>query len=157
MSLPEPKYNKNDYQAHYPELLIRHMAGGHSYMSFAGSVNVSPSILREWEEDYPDFKEAREIGTSKCMLFFEKLGIAGAAGKVEGFNSSAYKLQLEYRFMNPVEALKKNIIQIGIAGNNQDVTINSISDFIDLPPNGRDKPLELENDIVEITDYTVNS
>lgn len=63
------------YKPEYCELLIEHMGKGFSYDSFAGLIEVHIDTLYEWEKVNPEFSEAKKIAFSKCMIFWEKLGI----------------------------------------------------------------------------------
>ena len=78
------------YEERYPEMLIHHMTEGLSYQSFAATIGVHIDTLYEWERVYPNFSEAKKVGKGLLLLFFEKLGRAAAAGKVENFNATAY-------------------------------------------------------------------
>lgn len=57
------------YQEKYCQMLIDHMAKGHSFESFAGveGVWVSRKTLYDWANANPDFAIAREIGQAKRM------------------------------------------------------------------------------------------
>lgn len=52
------------YDPKFCQMLIQHMAKGHSFESFGGveSVWVGRSTLYEWADKYPEFANAREIG-----------------------------------------------------------------------------------------------
>lgn len=89
---------KTKYQAHFPGLLIEHMAQGLSFESFAAAVHVGRSVLYKWLDTHEEFAEAKEIGFEKSRLFWEKLGIAGVAGKVPNFNAATYIFTLKNRF-----------------------------------------------------------
>lgn len=65
------------YDPIYCEMLIRHMEGGLSYESFAGSIRVCRTTLYEWEEHHPEFSYAKSVGRELERLFWEKAGIDG--------------------------------------------------------------------------------
>ena len=78
------------YDEAYPNLLLKHMEEGLSYQSFAATLGVHVDTLYEWEKVYPEFSEAKKIGKGLLLLFFEKLGRAASAGRVENFNATAF-------------------------------------------------------------------
>lgn len=86
------------YKQEYCQQLIDHMAQGLSFESFAGVIGVHDETLRNWSTKYPEFFAARKIGYAKNQVFWEKLGLAGAAGKVDGFNSAAWIFNMKNRF-----------------------------------------------------------
>lgn len=70
------------YNEQYCEMLIKHMAEGLSYESFAGLIGVSIRTLYDWEIRYKAFAQAKEIAFPKSLLWWENLGRAMAAGKL---------------------------------------------------------------------------
>lgn len=66
---------KTKYKPEFCDLLIDHMSRGLSYYAFAAEINVNRDTLYEWEKNYSDFKEAKSIGLTKSLLFWEKLGV----------------------------------------------------------------------------------
>lgn len=89
---------RRGYEPHYPDMLINHMAQGLSFETFAAAVGHPIATIRKWAEDYPDFNQAREIGESYLLLFWEKMGIAGAAGKIKGFAARTWEVNMRVRF-----------------------------------------------------------
>jgi transcriptional regulator with XRE-family HTH domain len=65
------------YQEHFCQMLIEHMSKGLSFESFAGVIGVSRDTVYRWARDIAAFDEAKEIGTSKSLLLWEKIGIDG--------------------------------------------------------------------------------
>lgn len=78
------------YKPEYCDQLIEHMKEGLSYDSFAGLIRVNDDTLREWEKKHSEFAAAKKEARRLQALFWEKLGRAAAAGKVEGFNATAF-------------------------------------------------------------------
>jgi hypothetical protein len=72
------------YDPKYCEQLVEHMAGIHSFETFAAIINVNPDTLYEWAKQHPEFSEAKKIGRMKCQLGCERLFKAQAAGKIKG-------------------------------------------------------------------------
>jgi hypothetical protein len=60
------------YKPEYCEMLIKHMANGFSFESFAALIDISGSSTYEWIKDYPDFADAKRTGTKKSLHWFEK-------------------------------------------------------------------------------------
>lgn len=81
-------------------MLLDHMAQGLSFESFAGrdEVAVSKQTLYDWLEKHSEFVDAKGLGTERCRLFWEKLGIAGAAGRLPNYNNAAYIFNIKNRF-----------------------------------------------------------
>lgn len=88
------------YKPEYCELLIEHMKTGLSIEAFAGVVSVAKDTIYGWLRNYSEFSDARKIGDEKSRLFWEKLGVAGAAGKIQGFNVASYIFNKKNRFPN---------------------------------------------------------
>lgn len=65
------------YKPEYCELLIEHMAGGHSFESFAGrpDVRVNIDTLYEWAKVHPQFSEAKSIGYAASFYQWEDVGL----------------------------------------------------------------------------------
>lgn len=58
------------YKPEYCQKLIDHMATGHSFVSFAGTINVGKRTIYEWVEKHPEFAAAKQIAKSKCEEFY---------------------------------------------------------------------------------------
>ena len=90
-----PHRNTSKYKPEYCERLIDHMAQGMSFESFAGKVRVSKGTLFNWYKDYPDFKEAKEIGEACLLYFFENVGNEAIYGQIEHFNASVWIFKMK--------------------------------------------------------------
>jgi hypothetical protein len=71
------------YKPEFCEALIKHMAGGSSFWSFAASVDVCMDTLSEWTKVHEEFSEAKKIGMAKLLKFDEDLAKAGTAGQLK--------------------------------------------------------------------------
>jgi hypothetical protein len=93
------------YKEEYCEALINHMAQGFSYKSFAGVIRVHRSIMNDWEERYPEWEEAKDIGRSLSLLFAERLLLSGAQGEIENFSaaSAIFNLKAQHAWTDRVE------------------------------------------------------
>lgn len=102
------------YQKKYCDMLVKHMASGLSYETFAAVIDVDRSTLYAWEKNnkkYPGFSDAKRKGFEQCQLFWEKLGVGGTAGKVKNFSSGTWVYNMKCRFrkdwMEPTMAKKE--------------------------------------------------
>jgi hypothetical protein len=88
------------YKEEYCEMLVKHMAEGFSFMSFAAVIDVNSDTLYEWAkpEVQPNFSDAKIIAFSKNRLFWERVGIDGALGRIQNFNATAYVWNTKNRF-----------------------------------------------------------
>lgn len=101
---------KTKYKKEYNELLIEHMASGLSFESFAGEVGVTFQTLYNWAKENDSFFEAKALGTARSRLFWENMGVHGAAGQLRGFNYGCWYRNMENRFnwKEKVEVTSKN-------------------------------------------------
>jgi len=80
------------YRADYhPMKMVEFMTLGWSLASVACEFEVSKSTLTVWATKYPDFAEARKIGTEARESHYDKAGIEAMAGDNPGFNSVVWK------------------------------------------------------------------
>lgn len=62
------------------------------------SFRVDPATLRRYERDFPeDFATIKDARILR-RLFWEKLGIDGALGKIKGFNAASWIFNMRNRF-----------------------------------------------------------
>lgn len=87
------------YKSEYCEKLIEHMAEGLSFESFAGVIGTCKQTIYGWTEKHDEFLDAKRKGTEKCRVFWEKLGIDIARGKVPG-NGRTWEVNVKNRFRN---------------------------------------------------------
>jgi len=69
----------------YCDMVIEHMAQGHSLTSFAGEIEVEPRTVERWAQDggefsHPAFCRAVKIGRAKAVTHWEKQALAVAKG-----------------------------------------------------------------------------
>lgn len=74
----------------YCEKLILHMKDGYSFASFGSTISVCKDTLYDWVKIYPDFSDAKKIGESHSLYYWESLGLKAARGEIQGFNASAF-------------------------------------------------------------------
>jgi len=86
------------FKPSYSNALIKHMSEGLSYEAFAGLVNVNLDTLYNWEQLFPEFSEAKQIGVQKSRYFWEVVGRQGAVGKIKNFSAASYCFNMKNRF-----------------------------------------------------------
>ena len=86
------------YKEEYCQMLIDHMEKGFSFNSFAGIIRVNTDTLAEWRNKHKSFSDAQKLGRALSSLFWEKMGMAGAAGRVPGFNAATWIFNMKNRF-----------------------------------------------------------
>lgn len=89
---------QSKYKSEYCQLLIDHMGGGLSFRSFGGLVGVAEQTCKVWAQQHPNFKEAKKIGESMGMLYWEKMGKYGTQGQIKNFNPIIYTFTMKNRF-----------------------------------------------------------
>jgi hypothetical protein len=118
MSIGRPTIFKEEYC----QMLIEHMRQGYSFESFgAYPVCVTKDTLYSWLKQHPQFAYAKKLGTIECRKLWEKLGLAGASGKLPGFNTAAWIFNMKNRFMwrdrvEQIEDNRLNTVRIELPG-----------------------------------------
>lgn len=115
------------YKPEYCEKLVEHMSAGYAFESFSATIGVHRDTLYEWEKVHPEFSEAKKKGTEASFLWWEKLGMAGAVGKVKNFNAAVWIFSMKNKFgyrdkhehTNPDQQPGKVIIYIPDNGRNE--------------------------------------
>ncbi len=69
------------YKSQHCAALIEHMKGGLSFESFAGTIGVHRDTLYEWRDKHREFSDAKKLGDSLSLLWWEKLGKAAMVGE----------------------------------------------------------------------------
>lgn len=138
--MPQTPGNHYKYNESFPAKLVDHMKKGLSVDSFASLVGVSRETIYQWLKIFPEFKEAKELGEAHSLLFWEKMGIAGASGNLKGFNSKSWEFNMinRHKWVQKTEASVKHGFD-GSGGNSPVVHIY-------LPDNGRQPAEEVEED-----------
>ena len=96
------------YKKEYCEKLVNHGKQGLSFEAFAGEVGVWKETLYAWTRSNPEFLDAKRIAESHSRLFWEKLTVMIATGKIQGASAAitifALKNRLGWRDRQPDEA-----------------------------------------------------
>ena len=85
-----PAGRPSKYKPEFCDQLIEHMKEGLGYEIFAATVGVCDDTLRHWEQAHPEFLAAKKRGRALQAIWWHKLGRAASAGKIEGFNATAF-------------------------------------------------------------------
>lgn len=93
-----PAGRPSSYRPEYCKQLIEHMSEGYSFESFAGKIGTTFKTMYMWAENYPDFQQAKDEGFAKNRVFWEKVGIDGATGRVQNFNAVSWVFNMKNRF-----------------------------------------------------------
>ena len=93
-----PAGRPTDYDKKYCDMIIEHMSQGLSKESFAGAIGKSKQTIYNWMEQHEEFMDAVKEGEAACLIFWEKLGMGGTAGKIGGFNATAWIFNMKNRF-----------------------------------------------------------
>lgn len=88
----------SEFKEEYCEMLVEHLSKGLSFSSFAGVIGVCEDTVYRWAKEHPTFSESKKIGWPKSKLMWEQMGIDGANGTLEKFNTGAWIFNLKNRF-----------------------------------------------------------
>lgn len=86
------------YDPKYCKEIVNWMARGFSIMSFAGKIGVDERTIYYWVAKYPDLNQAIKIGKAKSVLFWERVGMLGLMGKIQGFSAVTWIFQMKNRW-----------------------------------------------------------
>lgn len=117
------------YRPEMCQSLIDHMAKGFSYSTW-GAIQkdtISISTMYEWEKNYTEWKEAKEIGYHLGLYFYENLNISKATGKVKKVDGYSVQFTLRTRFHKEYgeqqkleHNLSNNAISVSFVSNDDD-------------------------------------
>lgn len=89
----------SEYNPEYCAQLITHMRSGGSFEGFAGLIEVSKQTLYNWTKKHKEFLDAKEVGESVALLWWENIGKnCLLLGPNEKFNSVVWNRNMENRF-----------------------------------------------------------
>ena len=95
------------YKEEYCEKLMEHMKQGFSFESFGAIIGVHRDTLYEWELHHSEFSDSKKKGVELSRLFWEKMGMEGAQGKIQGFRDVSFIFQFKNRFDKKEDKEKK--------------------------------------------------
>lgn len=85
------------YKPEYCEMLIEHMKTGLSFETFATVVGAGRETIYEWARVHPEFSDAKTKGFEENLAFWEKAGISGMLGHIQGFNAAVFIFNMKNR------------------------------------------------------------
>jgi len=91
------RYNDPESRREFWKDVCDHISQGYSMKSYpSADEDTIYSYAKKFPEDCPisDLDEAKR----KSCFFWEKIGLAGATGKVDGFNSASWIFNMKNRF-----------------------------------------------------------
>lgn len=86
------------YKPEFPEALVKHMASGLSFETFAATCGVCRETLYDWTYAHDEFLHAKKRGEVESQMFWEKLGRDAALGTVDKFNPTVWIYTMKCRF-----------------------------------------------------------
>lgn len=86
------------YRPEFCEELLEHMGKGFSFESFGAVAKVTNKTLHDWAIRYPEFGDAKAHAELLSLWFWEKMGMAGASGKIKGFQTAVWIFSMKCRF-----------------------------------------------------------
>jgi len=75
--------SRSKFELRYCEELVKHMMLGHSYVTIGAKLGVAPTTLFKWEDKYPEWKEAKELGMVCCQYTWEEILLSASKGEVK--------------------------------------------------------------------------
>lgn len=88
---------KKEFKQEYCDDLIAHMELGLSFESFGAEIPCCKQTLYTWTETYPEFLDAKNIGTSLSLKYWETQGLNGMWGGKK-FNPAVWIFNMRNRF-----------------------------------------------------------
>jgi len=92
-----PAGRPTKYDPKYCEMIIEEFRKGGHMRTFADLVDVEKKTLYNWMKEYPEFLHARNKALNASAVFWNKIGIGLASGKLKG-NAAAYIFNCTNRF-----------------------------------------------------------
>jgi len=86
------------YRAEYCEIAERVLGEGYSQAVLAGELGVDEDTITAWKQRHPKFLGAIKSGALKGQKMWEGMGMDGARGGIEGFNSASWIFNMKNRF-----------------------------------------------------------
>ena len=113
MTTPQKGYK---YKPEYCEQVRKHMSKGYSFATFGCDIGVYKQTLYNWCIAYPEFKEAKEIGTEASRKMLEGLLLRIATTGKGDVRGAIYllknKFPNEWRNKHKLEEPKEEYVAI---------------------------------------------
>ena len=85
------------YKPEMCQAIIDAMSKGYSKEAAAHEIGIAKDTFYAWDKKHKEFSDAIKEGEKASRHFWEKLGIAGAMGKVPGFNATSWIFNMKNR------------------------------------------------------------
>lgn len=76
---------------------IDFMEQGYSKEATAAHLDISEDSFYTYIKKHSEFSEAIKEGSAKSRMFWEKIGIEGAQGNIDGFNATSWIFNMKNR------------------------------------------------------------
>lgn len=96
--LPAKSGRKSLYKPEYKDELIDLMREGKSITQIAAAWGIGRETLHRWIREKEDLKEAYETAKTAGEAFWEDVGNAAVFGKIKGFNTKVFEINMRNRF-----------------------------------------------------------
>lgn len=115
-----PKKRKRKFEPWMCEKIIEIAEQGGHVPAMLKAIGVrSKDTFYRWLSEYPEFKEAYEASKLASQAFYEEVLLAGALGKIKGYNFNSIAMVMNNKFQDDY--------QRSATGSNTNVTIGSIN------------------------------
>jgi hypothetical protein len=91
------KGRPSKYTADICERIPEMFTNGESQNEVAAGLGIDRDTFKEWKKKYPEFKKAVSLGLERSEAWWEKLGRAGATGKIS-INAPVWIFNMKNRF-----------------------------------------------------------
>ena len=127
-----------------PELIsqfVQYMSEGKSQAQAMKLCDIrSYDLLKRWQIDFPEFKEAVEYGKILYQAYMEEVGIQGMTGQIERFNAATYIFLMCNQHKDHYKQQNTGV----------NVQVNNVTPFAEIPQDELErKAIELSQKIVE--------
>jgi len=131
-----PKVRKTKYDPRMCNKIIEIAEQGGHIPAMLKSIGVrSKDTFYRWINEYPEFKEAYEASKLASQAFYEEVLLAGALGKIKGYNFNSVAMVMNNKFPDTYKR--------SATGSNTEVNIGSINTVEQLGGKELDKKIQL--------------
>ena len=96
--IPAKKGRKSLYKPHHKDELIDFMRQGKSATQVAAAWGISRETLHRWLREKKELREAYATAKTAGEAFWEDVGNAAIFGKIKGFNTKVFEMNMRNRF-----------------------------------------------------------
>jgi len=137
-----------------PPKLIDHMALGKSFQSFAGQCGRGINWLYDLERVYPDFSEARSIGTARSLGRWEEIAQSQAMGTLRRISKEVIRTNSRGEpLVNPnTGEVLKDVSYVPSLGSDRALIFSMQNRFEEYRPDREAQESELFKDLKDVLD-----